>query len=403
MIGASGTRGGGSYLEGLFCGTMTNSLLTVTVDLKAIDSNIKAIRRLLSPDTKFMAVVKSNAYGHGLFEVSKQAVASGADYLGVVTAEEAIALRKWGIIKPIVVLGGTDKEDVKQLIKQKVGISVFSEESYRMVLRMATLTNQKAIVHVKIDTGLNRLGLTNGDALKVIQKIASKPRLFNLEGLYSHFASVEELNQSYTKDQIRNFEKLLKKLSDLKINIPLISMAGSAAAILHPESHFNCVRIGIAMYGLWPSRTVEVSARRNKKTRVLKLKPALSYKTRLVHVRRIPAGSFVGYGSSFQARSAMTIGVIPVGYYEGLPRSLSNMGFALLKGGILPIIGRVCMNMTILDLSKRPRAKVGDEVVLIGTSKNKEILATDVADWAGAINYQIVSTIPEHIDRVYKS
>jgi len=381
---------------------MSDSLNTITVDLRAIDHNIKAIKRLLAPTTTFMAVVKSNAYGHGLFEVSKQAIKSGADYLGVISAEEAISLRKWGFIKPIVVLGAVEKEDIKALIKHKVGITIFNEETYRTVLRMATLTNHKAIVHIKIDTGLNRLGLTNGDALKVIQKIHSKPRIFNLEGIYSHFASIEEMHQSYTKDQIRNFERLLKKISDLKITIPLISMCGTAAAIMHPEAHFNCVRIGIGIYGLWPSRGVEVWAKRNKKTRTLKLKPALSYKTKLIHVHRVPAGSYIGYGSTFQARSAMTIGVIPVGYAEGLSRSLSNMGFALLKGGVLPIIGRVAMNMTILDLSKRPRAKVGDDVILIGTSQTKHISATDIGDWGGTISYEVVTRIPEHIERLYK-
>lgn len=379
-----------------------SNLSTITIDLRAIDHNIRQIKRLLAPTTKFMAILKSNAYGHGLFEVAKQAVASGVDHLGVVTAEEAISLRKWGFIKPIVVLGAVEKEDIKQLIRNKVGITIYSEESYRAVLRMATLINQKAIVHVKIETGLNRLGIVNGEALNLIQRIHAKPRVFNLEGLYSHFASVEELHQSYTKDQIRNFEKLLKKLTDLKINIPLISMAASAATIMHPESHFTCVRVGIAMYGLWPSRSTEVWAKRNKRTKNLRLKPALSYKTKLIHVRRVSAGSYIGYGNTYHAKSAMTMGVIPVGYYEGIPRALSNMGFTLIKGGVIPMIGRVCMNMTLLDLSKRPRAKVGDEVTIIGTNQSKHITATDIADWAGAIDYEIITMLPPHLPRIYK-
>ena len=379
-----------------------SNLSTITIDLRAIDHNIRQIKRLLAPTTKFMAILKSNAYGHGLFEVAKQAVASGVDHLGVVTAEEAISLRKWGFIKPIVVLGAVEKEDIKQLIRNKVGITIYSEESYRAVLRMATLINQKAIVHVKIETGLNRLGIVNGEALNLIQRIHAKPRVFNLEGLYSHFASVEELHQSYTKDQIRNFEKLLKKLTDLKINIPLISMAASAATIMHPESHFTCVRVGIAMYGLWPSRSTEVWAKRNKRTKNLRLKPALSYKTKLIHVRRVSAGSYIGYGNTYHAKSAMTMGVIPVGYYEGIPRALSNMGFTLIKGGVIPMIGRVCMNMTLLDLTKRPRAKVGDEVTIIGTNQSKHITATDIADWAGTIDYEIITMLPPHLPRVYK-
>ncbi len=382
---------------------MNSPLSWVTVDLKAIDHNIKQIKRLLNSETQIMAIVKSNAYGHGIFEVATQALKSGATYIGVVSTEEALILRRRGVIYPIVVLGATTKDEIKSLIRNKVGITVYSEESYRLVSRVSFVMNQKAIIHLKVDTGLNRLGLhPNGETLAIIKKIVAKPRQFKLEGLYSHLASVEDLNQSYTKDQLRNFERLLKKIQDLKVKIPIISISASAAALMLPETHFNCVRLGISIYGLWPSRGIETWARRLKRTRNIRLKPAMSYKTRLISVKKVPAGSLIGYGSSFKAPSNMTIGVIPVGYYEGIPRSLSNMGFALIKGAVVPMVGRVCMNMTFLDLTKRPRSKVGDEVVLIGKSLNREITAMDVADWAETINYEIVSRIPEHITRIYK-
>lgn len=382
---------------------MSNALATVTVDLKAIDFNIKQFRRHIGQKVKIMAVVKANAYGHGLFEVARQALKSGADYLGVITDQEAMVLRKHGILQPIVVLGAVAKDNIAMLIRNKVALSVYNQESYRIIARIADIINRKAIVHVKIDTGINRIGFGSIDeALRIIKLIDGKHRQFDLEGVYSHLASVEELNQSYTKDQILMFERLLAKIDKANIKIPVISLAASGAAIMLPESRFNCVRIGISLYGLWPSRGVEQWAKRGKKTRGFKLKPALSYKTKLIHIKRVKAGSYIGYGSSYQAKSAMTIGVIPVGYYEGINRHLSNMGFALLKGAVVPFVGRVCMNMTILDISKRPRAKVGDEVVIIGKSLNKEITATDIADWSGTINYEVVSRIPEHIPRVYK-
>lgn len=382
---------------------MASPLAWITVDLKAIDFNIKQFRRLLKPETKIMAVVKANAYGHGLFEIAKQALKSGANYLGVITAEEALFLRKYGILQPILVLGAVAKDDVASLIRNKVSLSIYNEESYRAISRIADIINRKAIVHLKIDTGTNRLGFTNlDDALRVLKLINAKRRRFDLEGIYSHLASVEELNQSYTNDQVLTFERFLAKVEKTGIHIPVISLAASASAIMLPNARFNCVRIGISLYGLWPSRGVEQWAKRNKKTRAFRLKPALSYKTRLVHIKRVRAGSYIGYGCNYQAKSAMTIGVVPVGYFEGIPRHLSNMGFALLNGAVVPFVGRVCMNMTILDISKRPRAKVGDEVVLIGKSMNKQITATDVADWAGTINYEIVSRIPEHIERIYK-
>ncbi len=386
---------------------MSGSLAWVAVDLKAIDSNIKQVRRLLKPATIIMAVVKANAYGHGLFEIARQALKSGATYLGVISASEALQLRKKGILHPIVVLGAVAKEEIKDLIREKVAVAVYNKESYRAISRMAYILNKKAIVWVKVETGISRLGFSTngsngGDAIKIIRRINESSRYLRLEGLYSHLASVEELNKSFTNDQILAFERLIKRIEDAKIKIPVYSIAGSAAAMMMPESRFNCVRIGIEMYGLWPSRGVELWCKRSKKTRQFKLRPALSYKTRLIQVKRVRAGSYIGYGCSFQAPQAITVGVIPVGYYEGLPRSLSNMGFALLKGAVVPIVGRVCMDMTILDISKRPRAKIGDEVVLIGKSKNKEITATDVAEWAGTINYEIVSRIPEHIERIYR-
>lgn len=351
-----------------------------------------------------MAVVKANAYGHGLFEIAKQALKSGASCLGVVTAQEALTLRKFGLLQPIVVLGAVSKDDIASLIRNKVSLSVYNQESYRTIARVADIINRKAIVHIKFETGINRLGFASVDeTLRVIRLINSKRRQFDLEGVYSHLACVEELNQSYTHDQILLFERLMAKLDALGIQIPVVSLAASSAAIMHPPSRFNCVRIGISLYGLWPSRGLEQWSRRSKKNNGFKLKPALTYKTRLVHIKRIRAGSYVGYGCNYQAKSAMTIGVIPVGYFEGIPRHLSNMGFALLKGAVVPFVGRVCMNMTILDISKRPRAKVGDEVVLIGRSENKKITVTDIADWAGTINYEIVSRIPEHIERIYKT
>lgn len=385
--------------------TLQDSLLTwVTVDLRAIDHNIKEIKKLLNrSDTKIMAVVKSNAYGHGLFDVAVQALKSGADYLGVANSDEAMELRRKGIFRPVLVLGAVAKDDIAALIRNHVSLIVYNQESLKAVAKFAEALREKATIHLKIETGVNRLGFRRAKkelaaALRFIKK--NERHLF-LEGLYTHLASVEELNKSYTNEQLLEFEKALLELQRCDLQVPLISAAGSAAATLIPESRYNMIRLGIELYGLWPSRGIEVWAKKTAKTRKLHLKPALSFKTRLIHKARISAGSYIGYGCSFQARKAMTIGVIPVGYFDGYPRVLSNMGFALMNGTVAPIVGRVCMNMTILDISKRPKAKVGDEVVLIGQSKNRKITAQDIADWAQTINYEIITRIPDHIPRVY--
>jgi len=380
-------------------------LAWLNLDLRAIDHNIRQIRQLQRPGTKLIAVVKANAYGHGIFDVGLQAFRSGADALGVVSASEALALRKKGIIKPVVVLGPTAKEEMSELIRQKVAFTVFSERSFTDASRVATILQKRASVHVKIETGINRLGFTVEDTPTIIKKI-KQHRWLELEGIFTHLASVEELNNSYTKNQLFQFDKVLARIgkSDIGIDwtkIPYVSAAASAAAMLVPESRYNTVRLGVAMYGLWPSRGVEAWAKRSLKTKKVKLKPALKYKTRLVAIKKIPAGSFVGYGCSFQAPKPMVLGVVPVGYAEGIDRSLGNMGFMLLNGAVVPVVGRVCMNMTILDITKRPKAKEGDEVVIIGTSKNKKITATDIADWAHTINYEIVTRIPEHLPRLF--
>ncbi|MFH1088551.1 MAG: alanine racemase [Patescibacteria group bacterium] len=381
-------------------------LAWVTVDLRAIDHNIKQLRQLQKPGTKIIAIVKANAYGHGMFEVALQALRSGADMLGVVCANEAFLLRKKGIIQPIVVLGATAKDEMLELAKQKVSFAIFDQTSLNDVIRVANIVKKRVLIHIKVETGINRLGFMPDDAPLAIKKI-KQHRWLELEGIFTHLASVEELNTSYTKAQLFQFDKVLARIAkkDIGINwqdVPYVSAAASAAAMLMPESRYNTIRPGIAMYGLWPSRGVEAWAKKFPKTRKIKLKPSLKYKTKLVAIRRIPAGAFVGYGSTFQTPKAMTLGVVPIGYAEGFDRSLSNMGFMLLKGAVVPVVGRVCMNMTILDISKRPKSKLGSEVVFIGRSNNKHISATDVGDWAGTINYEVTTRIPEQVIRIYQ-
>lgn len=384
---------------------MKAPLAWLNIDLKAIDHNIKQVRTLLKPCTKLIAVVKSNAYGHGIFEVGLQAFTSGADMLGVVNASEALTLRKKGVIKPIVVLGVSAKEEMAELIKQKVSFAIADGKSFQDASRVATILQKRAQIHIKIETGINRLGFLPDDAPSFIKKVKNH-RWMELEGIFTHLASVEELNSSYTKNQLFQFDKVLARIGkgDIGVDwkkVPYVSAAASAAAMLIPESRYNAIRLGIVMYGLWPARGVEVWARRVLKTKKVKLKPVLKYKTRLVAVRKITEGSYVGYGSTFQAPKPMILGIVPVGYAEGIDRGLSNMGFMLLNGAVVPIVGRVCMNMTILDITKRPKAKEGDEVVIIGNSRNKKISTTDIADWARTINYEITTRLPEHLVRIF--
>lgn len=384
---------------------MKAPLAWINIDLRAIDHNIKQVKQLQKPDAKIIAIVKSNAYGHGIFEVALQAYKSGVDMLGVISAEEAFMLRKKGIIKPIVVLGAVAKEDMVKLIKQKVSFVIYNRKTFLDASRASLIARKKANVHLKLETGLNRLGFDLDEALSIIKNIIKRRYLY-IEGICTHLASVEELNKSYTKVQLFQFEKLLARLKKngikLDLNkIPYISTAASAASMLIPESRYNSIRLGLSMYGMWPSREVKAWAKKKSQSKRISIKPVIKYRTRLISIKKIPAGSYVGYGCSFKAPKNMILGVVPVGYAEGIDRSLSNMGFMLLKGIVIPIVGRVCMNMTILDISKKPKAKPGDEVVIIGKSKGKQITPTDIADWAGTINYEITTRIPESMPRFY--
>ena len=384
---------------------MKAPLAWINIDLRAIDHNIKQVKRLQKPDTKIIAIVKSNAYGHGVFEVALQAYKSGANMLGVVTAAEAFKLRAKGIIKPIVVLGALAKEDMVKLIKQNVSFIIYNRTSFLDASRASLIARKKANIHLKLETGLNRLGFNLDETLNVVKNIMKRRNLC-IEGIYTHLASVEELNKSYTKSQLFQFEKLLVRLNKngIKLNlnkIPYISTAASAASMLIPESRYNSIRLGISMYGMWPSRGVKAWAEKQLKSKRISLKPVIKYRTRLISIKKVPAGSYVGYGCGFQAPKSMVLGVVPVGYAEGIDRNLSNMGFMLLKGIVVPIVGRVCMNMTIIDISKKPKSKPGDEVIIIGKSKGKQITPTDIADWAETINYEVTTCIPEYIPRFY--
>lgn len=380
---------------------MQSPLVWLEIDLRAIDANIKAVKRLLKPDVKLLAVVKSNAYGHGMVPIAAQAVKRGIDILGTFVPQEIIDLRKAGIVAPIFHLGAVSQDEALKLVRLKnVEFNVFNEYFLKLFTKVARILGKKIRVHIKVDTGLHRLGFSPSQAFNLIKKLKKSSSL-QVVGLLTHLASVEELNRTFTTQQLLTFDKLVKKLERAGLGLEYYHTAASAAINMHPESHYNLVRLGIEMYGLWPSRGVEIWTKKTRHTGNFKLKEALSFRTRLVHIGNIPTGGYVGYGCSFQTKCPVRLGVIPVGYAEGFDRKLSNLGFVLLKGKIVPVVGRVCMNMTILDLSKVRGAKVGEVVTLIGKDKNKTITAQDIGDWAGTINYEIVTRLPAHLPRIY--
>ncbi len=387
----------------------------VEIDKKAIKYNIRNLKSLTRKRVRFMSVVKSDAYGHGLVEFSKIAVESGADYLGVVNVDEAITLRKTGIKVPIVVLGYVPAIRAQDAQKNDIEIAITSHEQAVELIRQRF--SPKLKVHVKVETGINRLGIQKQYVLSVFKEL-SKSKKIEIEGIYSHLASVEENNLDYTGDQFKEFGAIIESLEKYNFKVKIKHIAASGANLLFPESHFDIVRCGIACYGLWPSEENKKNfyAEADLDTPRPFLKPVLSYKTRVAQVKEV-AGGYIGYGCTYRVTRAMRVAILPIGYYEGFDRGLScasnkimnkkeqsSCGEVLIAGKRCSVVGRVCMNMTIVDVSKiNPKdIHIGDEVVIIGRQDKEKITVEEIADKLGTINYEIISRIPGHIPRFYK-
>lgn len=370
----------------------------VEISRKNILHNIAEIRSLLSCNTKFMAVIKSNAYGHGLLEVAKIcSELNGVDWFGVDSVDEALLLRKAKIKLPILVLGYIPFEQLKDAIKHDISVVAYNTEILEYLNENFPKSyRKKAKIHLKIETGISRQGISGGALVNFVKK-ALKNKNILIEGAYTHYANVDDTTDfSYAKKQLDAFKKNIEEVEKL-IKITLKHTASSAATINYPETHFNMARIGISLYGLWSSRETKLSSKERKIK--IDLCPALSWKTLLVQVKKVERGTPIGYGLTEKVRRDSVIGVLPIGYWDGYDRGLSNIGEVLVRGERAKVLGRVCMNMTIVDLTDIPRAKLFDEVVLLGKQNKDEITADEIAAKIGTINYEVVTRINPLIQR----
>lgn len=362
------------------------------INLENLSQNIRNLKGLLKPETKFMAVVKSNAYGHGLVDVSKAASSSGADWFGVINVAEGMQLRQAGIAKPVLVLAAVNLQEARQAANQGISIPIISLNQAREIAEIGF--DKPLKVHLKVDTGLNRLGMEKGEVIEAAKILSSNQNIV-LEGVYSHLAAVEENNFEFTSLQITEFEIAIKLLTNAGFDHLIKHIAATSAVIILPDSGFDMVRCGIGIYGLWPSEEIKATFNRPDF-----LRPVLTYMTELVQVKEIKIGEKIGYGCSFEAKEDMEIGILPIGYYEGLDRGLSNIGEVLVKSKRCPIVGRVAMNMCVVDITGID-AEVGDRVTIIGCDDSEEITADEIAKKINTINYEVVTRIPEHIEREY--
>ncbi|NOU66263.1 alanine racemase [Paenibacillus sp. LMG 31461] len=369
----------------------------VEISLDALRSNIEQFQKVLPAGMKQMAVVKADAYGHGAVEVSKEVLAAGVDYLGVAFFDEALELRNAGITAPILVLGYTPPEGINRARDLDVTIAVYSRdvlEALREQSRKQENASQKKLkIHIKLDTGMGRLGLhTEADAIPFIEEALLLPNV-DVEGLFTHYANADEVDKSYTLEQYGRFERIVSYFTDKGETFPYIHAGNSAAAIDLPGLTYSMVRLGISMYGLYPSKDVDQTK--------IELKPVLSLKTGIVHLKTLPAGSGVSYGTIYHTKGDEQIGTLPIGYADGYSRMLSGKAEVLVRGKRVPIVGRICMDQSMINVSDVPDVSALDEVVLIGEQGEERITAEDVADQLGTINYEIICMISHRVARVY--
>jgi alanine racemase len=373
-------------------------LVWCDVDARALADNLRAFRRMTGPNVLLAPAVKANAYGHGLIAASRAFLDGGADWLCVNALYELRALRDAGIDAPVYVMGYVGLADLEEAVSLDARLVVYNRETIERLGAVARRTGQPARVHLKLETGNNRQGVMVDEALALADLCVKEG--VTLEGAATHFANIEDTtDHRYALEQLERFHTAVGALRRAGHPVRIRHLANSAATLLWPEAQLELARVGIAAYGMWPSRETFVSYMLERKEPVT-LTTALSWKTRIAQIKQVPVGEYVGYGCTFMTTHPTRLAILPVGYYDGYDRKLSNLGYVLVRGMRAPIRGRVCMNITMVDVTDIPDAALEDEVVLLGAQGRERISAELLADWTGTINYEVVARIADHVPRV---
>jgi alanine racemase len=361
----------------------------VEVDVGQLGRNLQAIRQHVGA-AKVMAVVKANAYGHGLVPVAREMVKGGADSLGVALLEEAVLLREAGITAPILVFGGIAETQIPIFIRHDLTLTAPSIDKLNLIDNAAAAMGVTARVHLKIDTGMERLGIHHYSADKLLEASLQVQHVL-VEGIYSHFANSDAADLTHAREQLARFHEVLSFYDKRSLPVPQRHIANSGGILQLPESHLDLVRPGIMLYGVYPSREC---------TRTVSIQPALTWKSHVAYFKVVQPGQPVSYGSTWRSDHPVRIVTVPVGYGDGYFRALSNKGQVLIRGQRHPIAGRVCMDQIMVNL-EWGTAYYRDEVILIGKQGATEISADDLADWAGTISYEVLTNINSRVPRVY--
>lgn len=363
------------------------------VNLDAIRHNVAQIRAMLTRDTRLMIIVKADAYGHGAVPVAKALDENGADAYGVAIIEEAVELREAGIEKPILVLGYTPKEQYGMVVSYGVTQTVFQYDMAQALSIEASSLGKRARIHIKVDTGMSRIGYPDTkESIEEIKQIAALPGI-EIEGIFSHFARADECDKSSITEQLRRFNSFCALLKKEGIDIPIRHIANSAGAINDREANLNMVRWGICTYGIYPSDEVSKEG--------LGLIPAMELRSHVIFVKDVGAGIGISYGSTYVTKSRMRVATIPVGYADGYSRNLSNCGKVIIHGQYAPILGRICMDQFMVDVTHIKDVKQGDTVTLLGRDQDAYISVEELSDWSHSFRYELICTVGKRIPRVY--
>lgn len=372
----------------------TYNRIFAKIDLDAIHYNLKSIVQKLSPDTKILAVIKTDGYGHGAVEIAHELEPSSkVAGFAAATAEEALSLRRHGIRKPILILGYTFEEDYPKLIKQQIRFTVYTYQMAKALSIAALKAGQKAYIHIKTDTGMGRIGYQVTEAAAdEIAKIQTLPGIVT-EGIFTHFARADEADKTHTKAQLDEYHKMLSMLKARNVQIPIKHVSNSAGIAQFPDAGFDLVRAGIILYGLYPSDEVGKDA--------ISLKPVMQLKSKIIHIKELEAGRCISYGGIYCLAGARMIATVPVGYGDGYPRSLSGRGYVLIHGKKAPILGRICMDQFMVDITDIKDARLLDTVTLLGEDGGSVLCMEELAALSGRFNYEFACDISKRVPRVF--
>lgn len=360
------------------------------IDLSAIRHNISVIRQVVGVNVEIMAVVKADGYGHGSESVARAAAEAGADRLGVAILDEAVELREAGVYFPIQILGCSLPEQADEIVNYNLVQTVSNEDMVRALSREATRARKIARIHIKVDTGMGRIGVPEHELVRFLRRVSEYDAV-RIEAIMTHLPCADEEEDGFTSSQIERFRRLTEDeaIEALKVQF---HAANSAAVIRYPASHFNLVRPGLMVYGATTLRDCPVRSL---------LRPALSLKSRIVQIRRMSKGDAVSYGRTYSLKRDTVVATIPIGYADGFSRALSDRAHVLVNGRRAPVVGRVCMDQCLVDIGDAGDVRLGDTVTLIGSDNGESIHAEEVATWAGSIPHEVLCTIGKRVQRVY--